>query len=76
MAQHVNKYQVSATFQDRLVSWKFVVETDDGARHEFALRDGEEVPILLDLCRHDDSLFFDKATQTLSTGMNDPGDDD
>ncbi len=73
---HVNKYAVAATFMDRVVGWKFIVETDDGARHEFPLRDGEEVPVLLDLCRHDETLFYDPASKTLSTGLNNPGDDD
>jgi len=71
--QHVNKYQVTATFRGDVVKWRFVVETEDGEQHELPVRDGEEIPILLDLVRRDETVSFDPRTRLLSTGWNNPG---
>lgn len=50
-----------------------MLETEDGERFATPIKDGEEAPILLDICRADASLFYDPQTQILSTGWNDPG---
>ena len=71
--QHVDKYQVTATFREGVVEWAFLLETDGGEHYTLPVRDGEEIPVLLDICRRDPTIYFDQHTQTLSTGWNDPG---
>ena len=70
---HVNKYQVTAKFREGVVEWAFLLETDAGEHYTLPVRDGEEIPVLLDICRRDPTMYFDPRTQTLSTGWNDPG---
>lgn len=69
----INKYQLAMIFREKTVEWRFSVETEDGARHELAVPDGAEVPILLDMLRRDMTMYFDPQTRALSTGWNDPG---
>lgn len=69
----VVRYQIAARFRDSVVEWSFSVETRDGVVHRFPIRDGEEVPVLSDLCRKDKSVYFDPQTATLWTGWNYPG---
>jgi hypothetical protein len=71
--QHVNKYQVAAKFREGIVEWSVLLETDDGEHYTLLVRDGEEIPVLLDICRRDPTIYFNPQTQTLSTGWNDPG---
>jgi hypothetical protein len=66
----VVRYQILARFHDGVVDWSFSVETRDGAVHQFPIRDGEEVPVLNELCRKDTSVYFDPQTATLRTGWN------
>jgi len=49
------------------------LETDAGEHYTLPVRDGEEIPVLLDICRRDPTIHFDPQAQTLSTGWNDPG---
>lgn len=72
-AQQVKKYEIVAAFRDGTVTWNFNVMTDDGAKHAVEVRDGAEIPILLDLCRRDWTIYFDTAEQSLSSGWNLPG---
>jgi hypothetical protein len=72
----VARYQLIASLADSVVHWRLGLETDDGRRHEIALRDGEEVPILLDLLRGDKHVYFDERTRALRTGWNFPGERD
>jgi hypothetical protein len=69
----VTRYQFLASFADGVVEWTLCLETDDGKRHSIRLRDGEEVPILLELCRRDKSLYYDDKFGALRTGWNFPG---
>jgi hypothetical protein len=69
----VNKYQVTATFRAGIAEWRFAVETEDGQRHEWPVRDGEEIPVLLEIMRRDATVYYDPRTCTLTTGWNDPG---
>ena len=55
----VSKYQFAAALGDGVVDWSFAVQTDDGRTHTLPIRDGEEVPILQDMCRGDLSVFYD-----------------
>ncbi|MFH1748975.1 MAG: hypothetical protein ABIG44_18240 [Planctomycetota bacterium] len=70
---HVNKYQVAARVADGLVEWRFAVETEDGQQHELSIRDGEEIPVLLDIVRRDTTVHYDPVNGALSTGWNNPG---
>jgi len=69
----VKKYEVVASFKEGVIEWQFGFMTDDGKQHHLRVRDGEELPILLELCRSDWTLFFHAATQTFRTGWNMPG---
>jgi len=71
----VQKYQVTAAFKNGVVEWSFAVQTDDGERYSMPVRDGEEIPVLLDLLRRDKTVYFDVKTQSLRTGWNTPGGD-
>ena len=73
LGRRVGKYQLTASFHQGLVAWTLTLETDGGERFALPIKDGEEVPILLDICQADASLFYDAETRTLSTGWNDPG---
>lgn len=70
----VARYQLLAVFVDGVIEWRLCMETDDGTRHVLPVRDGEEVPILLDLFRHDKAVYFDPNQRALRTGWNFPGD--
>jgi hypothetical protein len=69
----ITRYQVYATIIEGVVEWTFAIETEGGERHNLQLRDGEEVPLLLDLCRNDRTMYFDKSSNVLRTGWNLPG---
>lgn len=71
--QPVARYQVFATIIEGVVEWTFAIQTEDGERHNLQLRDGEEVPLLLDICRHDQTIYYDKESKVLRTGWNVPG---
>lgn len=71
---YVHKYRFSATVQPDYVSWKLSLQLDTGEHVEVPIRAGEEIPLLLELCRRDRSLFWNAQTRTLTTGWNDPGD--
>jgi hypothetical protein len=73
VALHVDKYLVTATFRSGIVEWRFRVQTEDGREHEVLVRDGEEIPILLDIVRRDATVFYDEQTHSLGTGWNSPG---
>lgn len=73
MGQPVKKYEVTATFRDGVVAWTFGIMTDDGKTYRLDVRDGEEIPQLMDVCRRDWTIYFDPQTQTLSSGWNIPG---
>lgn len=72
-ALQIRRYQIVAQFRDGGVNWMFEVETADGQRASLDVRDGEEIPLLLDICRRDWTIFFQRDTQTLTTGWNIPG---
>lgn len=69
----VSRYQFEAQIRDGVVVWRFGVMTESGGQHAVELRHGEEVPILLDLLRHDATVYFDPQSRTLRTGWNVPG---
>lgn len=70
----VSRYQVAATFRDGVVEWALGLQLEDGERVILPIRDGEEVPILLDLCRRDSTIYYDPQTRTLRSGWGSPGD--
>jgi hypothetical protein len=57
--QAVKKYEVTATFRDGVVSWTFGIMTADGKTYRLDVRDAEEIPQLMDVCRRDWTIFFD-----------------
>ncbi len=69
----IKRYQFTATLRDGVTEWALHLETDDGARSTLRIRDGEEVPVLLDMLRHDKTVYFDASTGTLRTGWAAPG---
>lgn len=69
----VDRYEITAKFSDGAVAWAFTVQLEDGSKHSVEIRDGEEVPILMEICRRDWTVYFDPATKTFSTGLNRPG---
>lgn len=69
----VKKYEVTASFREGVVTWTFAVMTDDGQKYFWEIRDGEEVPLLMELCRRDWSIYFNPETNQLSSGWNMPG---
>lgn len=69
----VSRYQFLAALRDGVVEWRLALETDDGRRHELRLRDGEEVPILMELFKNDRSTYFDAGGAVLRSGWNFPG---
>jgi len=71
--QAVRKYQVAATFSNDVVEWSFAIQTEDAQEHVLKVRDGEEIPTLVDLCRRDLSIYYDPQTRTLRSGWNAPG---
>jgi hypothetical protein len=71
--QHVDKYQVAARFREGVIEWSVGLQTDSGERYTLSVRDGEEIPVLLDIFRRDPTIYFAPQTQTLSSGWNDPG---
>ncbi len=71
--QAIVRYQLLATFHDGAASWRLLLETKDNRSHDLTIRDGEEVPVLLELLRGDKSVYFDARTGTLGTGWNFPG---
>ncbi len=70
---NVDKYAVHAVFGDSGVHWRFAIQLDNNEVVELEVRDGEEIPILLDIARRDNSLFYDPKSRTLTTGWTDPG---
>ena len=69
----IKRYQVGAKFHDGVVEWHFCVETEAGGKHFVQIRHGEEIPVLLDLCRHDRTVYYDDKQRTLRSGWNVPG---
>lgn len=69
----LNKYAISASFHNGAVSWKLALELASGEHVELPVLDGAEVPILLDILRADNTLYFDPRSRSLTTGWNDPG---
>lgn len=69
----VDKYEITAKFTEGSVAWTFCMLLEDGSKHSVDIKDGEEVPILMDICRRDWTVYFDAATKTFSTGLNRPG---
>ena len=69
----VRKYEVRAQFEEGVVRWTFALQTEDGGKYEIDVRDGEEVPILMDLCKRDWTVFYDPQSKTFRTGWNTPG---
>jgi hypothetical protein len=69
----VNKYQVTARFREGIVEWALSLELENGEKHEIVIKDGSEIPVLLDMARRDATIYFDPQRQRLSTGWNDPG---
>jgi hypothetical protein len=69
----VSKYEVAASFQDGVLTWTFGVMTEDGVKHSWDVRDGEEIPILMELCRRDWTIYYNPETKRLSSGWNTPG---
>ncbi|MBI5865128.1 MAG: hypothetical protein HZB38_11595 [Planctomycetes bacterium] len=69
----VKKYEVVASFRDGVVHWRFGLLTEDNEKHYWDVRDGEEIPILMELCRRDWTIFYDPQTRELSSGWNLPG---
>ncbi len=69
----VKRYQFAASFSDGVVSWTFFVQTEDGETHAIPIRDGEEVPLLNEICRRDATIYYDPKSGTLRTGWNAPG---
>ncbi|MFN0138206.1 MAG: hypothetical protein ACKVS9_19040 [Phycisphaerae bacterium] len=67
------KYEIAALFREGVVEWALTLQTDDAKRHVMRVRDGEEVPLLLDLLRKDTTLYFSPSTATLRTGLNSLG---
>jgi hypothetical protein len=72
---HIDKYQVFARFRDGVIEWSLALQTENGEHYTLQVRDGEEIPILLDICRRDRQAYFDPATRTLRTGWNPLGSD-
>jgi hypothetical protein len=72
-AVHVRRYQVIATLRSNVVDWAIELETDDQRRYELVITDGAEVPLLLDLLRHDETVQFDPVTGRLIAGPFFPG---
>lgn len=72
----VMKYQIGATLKNGVVEWTFALQTEDGKQHYFPIRDAEEIPALLDMCRHDMTIYFDATTSTIRSGWNTPGKDE
>ena len=70
---HVDKYQVMAKLGSHGVSWRFAVRTEDGEQHDVPLQNQADVPVLLELVRGDESIFYDPQSRTLTTGWNNPG---
>lgn len=68
----VTHYQWLATFRDGVVEWRLGVQTSAG-QHLIPIRDGEEVPVLLDILRQDATVYFDAENGTLRTGWSTPG---
>ncbi len=71
----VKRYQFAASFSDGVVAWTFFVQTEDGETHAIPIRDGEEIPLLVQICRSDATIYFDPKTRTLRTGWSSPGKD-
>lgn len=69
----VNKYQVAAVFKGGVLEWRWLLQTADGQSHELPVRDGEEVPVLLDIARREAPLYYDPQGKCLSTEWNQPG---
>ncbi|MCC6358426.1 MAG: hypothetical protein IT450_06770 [Phycisphaerales bacterium] len=69
----VDKYEITAKFCDGAVAWSFCLLLEDGTKHTVDIKDGEEVPILMEICRRDWTVYYDAPTQTFSTGLNRPG---
>lgn len=72
----VKKYQIGATIKNGVIEWTFALQTEDGGQHVFPIRDAEEIPTLLDMCRRDTTIYFDAMTGTIRSGWNSPGHDE
>jgi hypothetical protein len=69
----VRKYEVRARFVAGAVEWTFALQTDDGGKHEIHIQDGEEIPLLLEICKRDWTVFYDPKSHTFRSGWNTPG---
>ena len=75
LGEPVAKYRFSASFRDGIADWTFSLVTEAGQTHDVPIRDGDEIPLLLQMCRQDMTVFFDPKTLTFCTGWNTPGSD-
>ena len=66
----IGKYEVTAAFREGVVEWSLGLQTDDGKKHNVRVRDGEELPILIDLLRRDKTVYFSASQSTIRTGMD------
>jgi len=66
----LSKYEVSAAFREGVVEWSLHLQTEDGRKHAVRVRDGEELPILIDILRRDATVYFSPSTSTLRTGLS------
>lgn len=69
----IQKYQFAATVKDGLIEWSLGLSLEGGERVVLPIREGEEIPILMQLCRGDLSIYYDPSTRTIRSGWNSPG---
>jgi hypothetical protein len=69
----VSRYQFQAAYREGILEWSLGLETNDSARHELRIRDGEEIPILMSILQTDKSVYYHAESKTLRTGWNFPG---
>lgn len=72
-SRHVEKFQVQAVVRGGVIEWRLALGLEGGERVELPIRDGEEVPLLLDLLRRDQAVHYDPQTGQVSTGWSAPG---
>ena len=73
LGRRVSEYQLAASFRDGLVAWSLTLELDNGEQSVLPIENGQEVPVLLEICRRHASLSYDPASKTLDTGLEEPG---
>ncbi len=72
-AVRVIKYRVVAHLHAGIVEWTFGVELENGQRHDLLVKDGSDIPILLDLARREKALAYDADQGWLMTAPKDLG---